>query len=271
MEHEGSHFEKKAKSIESEIAQQRLKVEKEKSESLSHRTKALEYCPEVMQTRESEVTTRELRQIERRLEASDVRASDLESIVADLNAKREHVARSEEEIGTMQSIIGRLKQSLETRQTRWIEFRSFICIRANTTFTWLMAQRGFCGRLVFTHNKRQLSLSVDVQASQSSMAAGTENSITPTVKDVKSLSGGEKSLATTCFLLSLWESMEAPLRCLDEFDVFMVCGKAWRLSCSRSTHGLASQHVYLTVYIIFLLVYQCIYSCTRMVSIDSLF
>jgi len=40
-------------------------------------------------------------------------------------------------------------------------------------------------------------------------------------KNTKSLSGGERSYTTVCFIMSLWEAMEAPFRCLDEFDVFM--------------------------------------------------
>ena len=40
-------------------------------------------------------------------------------------------------------------------------------------------------------------------------------------KDIQALSGGEKSFSTICLLLSLWEAIGCPLRCLDEFDVFM--------------------------------------------------
>jgi chromosome segregation ATPase len=36
-------------------------------------------------------------------------------------------------------------------------------------------------------------------------------------KDPRSLSGGEKSFSTICLLLSLWESIGCPLRCLGEF------------------------------------------------------
>ena len=42
------------------------------------------------------------------------------------------------------------------------------------------------------------------------------------INDSRSLSGGERSFSTICFIMSMWDAMEGPFRCLDEFDVFMV-------------------------------------------------
>jgi chromosome segregation ATPase len=35
-------------------------------------------------------------------------------------------------------------------------------------------------------------------------------------RQTKTLSGGEKSFSTICLLLSLWDAMGSPIRCLDE-------------------------------------------------------
>jgi len=39
--------------------------------------------------------------------------------------------------------------------------------------------------------------------------------------DVSSLSGGEKSYTQMCLICALWDMMQPPFRCLDEWDVFL--------------------------------------------------
>ncbi|KAI9822924.1 MAG: Structural maintenance of chromosomes protein 6 [Thelocarpon impressellum] len=103
-----------------------------------------------------------------------------------------------------------LEYCLTNRQHRWREFRRFISARARAQFTYLLSERGFRGSLKTDHRLGTLDLHVQPDETK-----------TDTGRQTKTLSGGEKSFATICLLLALWEAMGSPIRCLDEFDVFM--------------------------------------------------
>ena len=57
-----------------------------------------------------------------------------------------------------------------------------------------------------------------MQDAKNNMNQQVEPDLTKTGKgrEAKTLSGGEKSFSTICLLLSLWDAMGAPVRCLDE-------------------------------------------------------
>eukprot|EP00795_Rhopilema_esculentum_P017575 gene17575-9207_t len=103
-----------------------------------------------------------------------------------------------------------LEKVILRRARQFDDFRRYIVIRAKQYFTMTLSQRGYSGKLKIDHDKEMLSIQVNVE-----QAKGTAS------KDTKSLSGGERSFSTVCFIMALWEAMESPFRVLDEFDVFM--------------------------------------------------
>ncbi|KAK1069635.1 Structural maintenance of chromosomes protein 6 [Friedmanniomyces endolithicus] len=114
----------------------------------------------------------------------------------------------------------KLVQTLNYRRLRWKKFRKFIAYRARFTFKYLLSERNFRGHVDMNHDKKTLEIHIepDMAAKLSRKdAKGREVK----GREAQTLSGGEKSFSTICLLLSIWEAMGSPIRCLDEFDVFM--------------------------------------------------
>ncbi|KAJ4412689.1 Structural maintenance of chromosomes protein 6 [Didymella pomorum] len=125
-------------------------------------------------------------------------------------AKRAWKVANDEEHHNRQ-VKNHLIRTLQHRQVRWKQFRSGISVRARVTFGYLLSERKFRGTLQIDH--RNQALDIEVQPDSTEKSGGG--------RQTKTLSGGEKSFSTVCLLLSLWDAMGSPIRCLDEFDVFM--------------------------------------------------
>ncbi|KAF1956479.1 dna repair protein-like protein rad18 [Byssothecium circinans] len=115
------------------------------------------------------------------------------------------------EIKNTEMVRRALKQALKNRQQRWLEFRQGITVRARVVFNYLLSERQFRGTLQVDHDNHRLDINVQPDITVQN-AEG---------RQTKTLSGGEKSFSTICLLLSLWDAMGSPIRCLDEFDVYM--------------------------------------------------
>ncbi|GAA5902360.1 hypothetical protein JCM6882_000510 [Rhodosporidiobolus microsporus] len=149
----------------------------------------------------------------------------LEQIMEELDVRKKVTAEAVKQTNDMAKLIQKtilnafyrlykaLSAAYEKRISRWADFRDHIGHRAKIQFLNHLSTRGFTGKLRFDHEGYKLNLTV--QTDDPDKAKKSK------LKDAKSLSGGEKSFSTICLLLTMWEAVGCPIRCLDEFDVFM--------------------------------------------------
>uniref|UniRef100_A0A3B5B5L6 Structural maintenance of chromosomes protein 6 n=1 Tax=Stegastes partitus TaxID=144197 RepID=A0A3B5B5L6_9TELE len=108
------------------------------------------------------------------------------------------------QVRDLRRFIDQLDNIVSDRQNRYKIMRRSLSVRCKLYFNNFLIKMNCCGSMIFDHNNETLAISVRVFI------------------DVRTLSGGERSFSTVCFMLSLWEITESPFRCLDEFDVYMV-------------------------------------------------
>ncbi|CAO1633857.1 unnamed protein product [Sympodiomycopsis kandeliae] len=200
--------------------------EEERKLEVEHATEqALEYTEgeRVEATRSREFYEREIQAVESLLEqARRQSGGTLEQAQMEYNAKSKASKDAEEQIELSKAIVKSVRRALEKRIEMWKFFRRHISLSARSSFVNYLAYRAYTGKLVFDHERKRLVVSVQTdetnQQTQQSKGSGGGKSQR---KDPKSLSGGEKSFSTVCLLLALWQAIGCPLRCLDEFDVFM--------------------------------------------------
>ena len=116
-----------------------------------------------------------------------------------------------ERIAEIEQTCEMLSADLQERKKRWRQFRSHIAKVTDMKFDRILNLKGSSGELDFRHKERTLQLVVQKDSADSNSQQ----------KDVKALSGGERSFTTIALLLALGESLETPFRILDEFDVFL--------------------------------------------------
>ncbi|KAL7790371.1 hypothetical protein V8C37DRAFT_185899 [Trichoderma ceciliae] len=107
--------------------------------------------------------------------------------------------------------ISSLKQAIEHRLHLWRQFQRQISARIRIQFSYLLSERGFRGKIDLDHRARRVNIQIEPDKTRKNSSG----------RNTKTLSGGEKSFSSICMLLSVWEAIGSPIRCLDEFDVFM--------------------------------------------------
>ncbi|KAL2130186.1 hypothetical protein VTI74DRAFT_6798 [Chaetomium olivicolor] len=150
--------------------------------------------------------------LKERLEKANGAGEMDEQQVYDYFAKaRSEYMQMVSDLDSTKRINTRLRETLTLRLEKWRKFQRYISSQSRANFIYLLSERGFRGKLLLDHERKALDLQVEPDRTEK-RAAG---------RSTKTLSGGEKSFSSICLLLAIWEAMGSPLRCLDEFDVFM--------------------------------------------------
>ncbi|KAE8226470.1 hypothetical protein CF319_g926 [Tilletia indica] len=173
---------------------------------------AEEFCPRVDAPLKPDEYGKKISAIESHAAAARKQGvENIDDVLKELGSKKKALQDARESIQEIRDVSKMFAESLSLRQNRWHQFRKSIAVRARNLFTMHLEHRGYTGSLSFDHDGGKLRLRVQTE----DMTKVRRD------KDPKSLSGGEKSFATICLLLALWEAIGCPVRCLDEFDVFM--------------------------------------------------
>uniref|UniRef100_A0A8C5RP21 Structural maintenance of chromosomes protein 6 n=1 Tax=Laticauda laticaudata TaxID=8630 RepID=A0A8C5RP21_LATLA len=152
----------------------------------------------------------EMNRLRQKINSERERTGDREEIIRQLQEAKEKYQSAESKSKNLKKFIKLLDEMMVQRHKTYLHFRRFLTMRCKYYFDSLLNQRSYSGKIEFDHKNERLSITV--QPGNGNKAA---------LDDMKSLSGGERSFSTCCFILSLWSIAESPFRCLDEFDVFM--------------------------------------------------
>lgn len=105
-----------------------------------------------------------------------------------------------------------IRRSYEKREKKLQEVDDNVEKIVSSKFRYYMNKKGHFGRIRVHRKERKLEIGVRI--GEKGQAGGV-------IKDLKQLSGGERSFATVAFALALGGETDMPFRAMDEFDVFM--------------------------------------------------
>ncbi|XP_074847396.1 structural maintenance of chromosomes protein 6 isoform X2 [Carettochelys insculpta] len=209
--HHWQHYEEKHKehlaSIK-KLKEQLAAKEKELKERIAQATQIYPERIEVNRTVKSLDT--EMNRLRDKINSERDHHGNREEILKQLLEAKDKYLDAEGKVKNLNKFIKLLDQIMTQRYKMYQQFRRCLTLRCKWYFNVLLHQRSYSGKMCFDHKNE--TLSITVQPGDINKAA---------LNDMRSLSGGERSFSTVCFILSLWSIAESPFRCLDEFDVYM--------------------------------------------------
>ncbi|XP_051813828.1 structural maintenance of chromosomes protein 6 isoform X1 [Acanthochromis polyacanthus] len=204
-------LENKFKAHEGNIQAMKSELTQREEELQEYVAKATEISPERQQvTGSTKSIDAEITRLKRKIKVYESSHGEHEKVVREYAEAFTLYREKANQVRDLRRFIDRLDNIVSDRQNRYKIMRRSLSVRCKLYFNNFLIKMNYCGSMIFDHNNEKLAISVQ--------PPGREED---GVSDVRTLSGGERSFSTVCFMLSLWEITESPFRCLDEFDVYM--------------------------------------------------
>ncbi|NXF17927.1 SMC6 protein, partial [Rhodinocichla rosea] len=152
----------------------------------------------------------EMNRLREKINLESSHRGNREDIIQQFQYAKERYEDASSKVKNLRRFLAVLDEVMAERLKVYRQFLRSLSVRCKLHFEHLLRLRGCSGHIMFDHKNE--TLSITVQPREEERAARS---------DLRSLSGGERSFSTVCFILSLWNISESPFRCMDEFDVYM--------------------------------------------------
>ncbi|KAL0967799.1 hypothetical protein UPYG_G00257070 [Umbra pygmaea] len=209
--HHKKHYEDKRKAHISSIQALKASLQLKEQEYQASVEKATKLCPERLEVRRTPRSLdSEINRLKQKISQQQDQQGNREEIIRQYQEALEKYNNINQQVKTLKRFITLLSKIMDNRHQTYTELRRLLSVRCKMYFDSMLSQRGYMGKMLFDHKNETLSISV-----QPGLGDKAD------LSDMRSLSGGERSFSTVCFVLSLWAIAESPFRALDEFDVYM--------------------------------------------------
>nr|XP_054485030.1 structural maintenance of chromosomes protein 6 isoform X4 [Agelaius phoeniceus] len=152
----------------------------------------------------------EMNRLREKINLESSHRGNREEIIQQFQYAKERYEDASNKVKNLRRFIGVLDEVMAERLKVYRQFLRSLSMRCKLHFEHLLRVRGCSGHIMFDHKNETLSITVQPREEEKAACS-----------DLRSLSGGERSFSTVCFILSLWNISESPFRCMDEFDVYM--------------------------------------------------
>ncbi|KAL2082375.1 hypothetical protein ACEWY4_022193 [Coilia grayii] len=209
--HHRKHYEEKRKTHINNVQTLKNNLQQKEKELKESIAKAVVICPERVDVRRTAKSLdTEINRLRVSINTQQEQQGDREAIIRQYQEALQKYNATLKEVKHLKKFSEVIGEIIQQRQRAYAKMRIFYSLRCKYYFDMTLAQRGYVGHMNFDHKNKTLSIAVQP-------GGKTKASLS----DMRSLSGGERSFSTVCFVLSLWSITESPFRALDEFDVYM--------------------------------------------------